>query len=91
MPTHLITGAGRGIGLELARQLSARGDTVLALIRSPRPALEALDNVEIYDGVDVTDSVALSTISGRLQGRRIDTLIHNAGVLRQESLDNLNI
>ena len=40
MPTVLITGANRGIGLELARQYAADGWTVLATCRDPGKAAE---------------------------------------------------
>lgn len=48
----LITGANRGIGLELARQLKARGARVIAVCRKPSAELEAL-GVRVEDGVDV--------------------------------------
>ena len=90
MATHLVTGASRGIGLELTRQLAARGDRVLAVVRRSRAALEALEGVQIYEGVDVTDEGAIAGLSERLNGERIDTLIHNSGILTRETLDDLN-
>ena len=48
MATVLITGANRGIGLEMARQYAARGDTVIAACRRTSPALDAL-GVEVVD------------------------------------------
>jgi NAD(P)-dependent dehydrogenase (short-subunit alcohol dehydrogenase family) len=91
MATHLVTGASRGIGLELTRQLVERGDRVLAVVRQSRPALEVLDGVQILDGVDVTDERAISGLSQRLGGQNLDTLIHNSGILTRETLDALNI
>ena len=58
MATVLITGANRGIGLELSRQLTERGDHVIALCRKASPELEAL-GVRLFEGVDVTDRAAL--------------------------------
>ena len=89
MATVLITGAGRGIGLELSRQLHARGDTVLATCRRASPALSAL-GVEVHDGVEVTSDEAVSALAERLSGRALDVLILNAGVLQRNGLDNLD-
>ena len=79
MKTSVVTGANRGIGLQLALQLAARGDSVIALCRSPSAELEA-PGVEIVDGVDVDDPPSVLALPERLAGRRIDLLINNAGV-----------
>ena len=42
MATVLVTGANRGIGLEYCRQLSVRGDDVIAVCREASPELESL-------------------------------------------------
>ena len=42
MSTILITGANRGIGLEMCRQFKARGDAVIAVCRKRSSELEAL-------------------------------------------------
>ena len=57
MTTTLVTGASRGIGLELVRQCAQRGDDVLAVCRSATPELRELGKRVIED-VDVTDSAA---------------------------------
>lgn len=87
MPISVITGANRGIGLELARQLHARGDHVIAACRKPSEELRAL-GVEILDGVDVADDDSVKGLPARLSGRSIDVLINNAGVLQMDSLDS---
>jgi NAD(P)-dependent dehydrogenase (short-subunit alcohol dehydrogenase family) len=87
MPTYLVTGASRGIGLEFCRQLRARGDDVVAVCRSPTEALHDL-GVDIVDGVDVTEPAA-GDLAGRLRGCNIDALINNAGVLRRDRLGSL--
>lgn len=88
MATVLITGANRGIGLELSRQLSERGDEVIALCRSTSPELEAL-GVRTFTGVDVTDVAALERVSGELGDTRIDVLINNAGMFTNETFEGL--
>ncbi|MDH3915172.1 MAG: SDR family oxidoreductase [Chromatiales bacterium] len=88
MSTCLVTGANRGIGLELCRQLAARGDSVIAVCRSPSAELEKLD-VEVTGGVEVTDPVSLLRLARHLEGRRIDVLVNNAGVLRRDKLGGL--
>jgi NAD(P)-dependent dehydrogenase (short-subunit alcohol dehydrogenase family) len=91
MPVHLVTGASRGIGLELCRQLSAQGDQIIALVRRTRPELEAIDRVKIIDGVDIRDEQAISGVSARIGNQPIDTLIHCAGILRRESIEHLDL
>lgn len=90
MATALITGANRGIGLELTRQLKARGDEVIAACRKASPELKEL-GVEIVEGVDVTDGASLDGLADKLGDRRLDILINNAGVLERTSLDDLQL
>jgi NAD(P)-dependent dehydrogenase (short-subunit alcohol dehydrogenase family) len=83
MPTVMITGAGRGLGLEFARQYVAEGWTVIATCRDPAGAtdLKTLGGkVEILS-LDVADFAAIRQLSETLQGRAIDILINNAGVI----------
>ncbi len=84
MKTTLITGANRGIGLEFCRQLSARGDQVIAVCRHSSDALAALP-VRCIEGVDVTDVAALTRLRTELGEVSIDWLINNAGVLHREN------
>jgi NAD(P)-dependent dehydrogenase (short-subunit alcohol dehydrogenase family) len=84
----LITGANRGIGLELARQFRRRGDEVIAVCRTSSDALDALD-VRIEAGIDVTDGHSLEKLAARLKGQRLDGLINNAGVLRSSDFDRI--
>jgi NAD(P)-dependent dehydrogenase (short-subunit alcohol dehydrogenase family) len=91
MKTALVTGANRGIGLELCRQLKARGETVIAACRKPSPELEAL-GVRVEAGFDVTSDASIKKLSGDL-GRThtsIDLLLHNAGILTVEQLEKLD-
>lgn len=88
--THaLVTGANRGIGLELCRQLKARGYEVTAVCRTPSPELTAL-GVRVEAGIDVSDAGSVSALARLMAGAEIDLLINNAGILRGESLGGLN-
>lgn len=89
MKTTLITGANRGIGLELCRLCHERGDRVIAVCRTPSPDLEAL-GVQIEADIDLLIPGSISTLTARLNGERIDLLINNAGILTRESLDALD-
>jgi NAD(P)-dependent dehydrogenase (short-subunit alcohol dehydrogenase family) len=89
MATVLITGANKGIGLELSRQLNERGDEVIALCRKASPELEAL-GVRLFENADVTDRAALQAVSRDLGDTQIDVLINNAGIFTQESFPDLD-
>lgn len=80
MPTVLVTGANRGIGLEFARQYKADGWRVIATCRHPAAAadLKAL-GVEVH-ALDVGDFDAITRLAAGLAGVGIDHLINNAGV-----------
>jgi len=90
MATYVITGASRGIGLELCRRLKGRGERVIAVCRKATPELRALD-CRIIEGVEVTDGASVSSLAQQLAGERVDVLVNNAGILSQESLDDLDI
>lgn len=83
MATVLITGANRGIGLELARQAAARGDTVIATARRPGTADDLIEltrrrgSVEII-GLDVSDPDQIAGVAADLR-QPIDLLVCNAG------------
>ncbi len=89
MSRAVVTGANRGIGLELARQLVARGDTVAATSRATSAELEALD-VHVFENVDVGDQQSVADFARRLGDEPIDMLINNAGILTSEELDSLD-
>ena len=75
----LITGAGRGLGLELVRQFAARGDHVIATVRRDADAARFPNGVEARI-VDVERPESVAALGGLLEGRAIDVLINNAGV-----------
>ncbi len=93
MATWVVTGANRGIGLELCRQLQARGDAVVAACRRSSPELDAT-GCTVADGVDVTRDDAgavLARALDRLPGAgAVDVIVCNAGLLRPDQLDSLD-
>lgn len=89
MANILITGANRGIGLELARLLYERDDHVVAVCRHSSPELDTL-GVQVEAGVDVSDGASVTGLDARLGELAIDVLINNAGVLTRNSLEALD-
>lgn len=89
MARVVITGANRGIGLELARQLEDRGDEVIALCRKASPELRELQ-ARVFEDVDVTNSEALETVSRELGDTKVDILINNAGIMLSEPFPELD-
>jgi NAD(P)-dependent dehydrogenase (short-subunit alcohol dehydrogenase family) len=86
MPTILITGANRGLGLEFARQYAADGWTVIAACRDPQAAsaLQALaadgaGRIRII-AMNVADTASVKAAAAALAGEPIDILLNNAGV-----------
>lgn len=91
MAHFLITGANRGIGLELCRQIASRGHRVIATCREPAAAKElaAIPNIEIFP-LEVTDAASVAALARALEGRPIDALVNNAGIIgpvNQSTLD----
>jgi NAD(P)-dependent dehydrogenase (short-subunit alcohol dehydrogenase family) len=91
MPTVLVTGAGRGLGLEFAKQYSTDGWSVLACVRDPVRAAELTTLAETSGGrvevqrVDVGDFASIDSLAQQLAGRPIDVLINNAGTMGERS------
>ena len=92
--TMLVTGANRGIGLAIARQLAELGHSVLLGSRDPS-AGEAAASPLRRRGLDVApvhlDLTAPATIDAAINhiptsGRAVDTLVNNAGVLHEQPL-----
>lgn len=78
-----MTGANRGIGLELVKQLRDRGDEVEACARAPQDAreLQALANERVrIHRVDVTDAASVRALADSLRDATIDMLFNVAGV-----------
>jgi NAD(P)-dependent dehydrogenase (short-subunit alcohol dehydrogenase family) len=86
MGVSVVTGANRGIGLALVRQLCLRGAVVVAVCRQTSPALQAL-GVRVESGIDLADPQSWAAVSSRLDQDDIDLLVHNAGIGRFASLE----
>ncbi len=81
MPLNvLITGANRGIGLEIARQMSQRGDQVVATARQPETAVELRALDVRLEALDVTSADQVAQLAAALEPDSLDVLINNAGV-----------
>jgi NAD(P)-dependent dehydrogenase (short-subunit alcohol dehydrogenase family) len=88
-PTVLITGANRGIGLELARQYADKGWNVIATSRhtSGDPALAALTELAarhpqvVLEKLDVSDTATIRSVAEKYRDRPIDVLINNAAAV----------
>jgi NAD(P)-dependent dehydrogenase (short-subunit alcohol dehydrogenase family) len=80
----IVTGANRGIGLELVRQLLARGDQVEAACRRPDEARELCATGARLHAVDVTDGASVAAFAHALADVPVDLVINNAGVFGAE-------
>jgi NAD(P)-dependent dehydrogenase (short-subunit alcohol dehydrogenase family) len=89
MSTVLITGCNRGIGLELARQMHARGDNVVGVCRTKNDELESL-GIRVIHGIDVAEAGDVARLVAELQDAPIDVLINNAGILRGDAFGELD-
>lgn len=76
----LITGANRGLGLELARQLADRGDDVLATYRDSASADDLMQLGVRTARLDVSDTASVESLVESLPPGGLDLLINNAGI-----------
>lgn len=85
----VVTGANRGIGLELCRQLR-RTHKVLGVCREASPELKSLE-VEVLSGADVKEASTPQKIKDYLGQEKIGLFIHNAGIFKKESLQEIDL
>ena len=89
MKQVVVTGANRGIGLELARHYQSEGWRVTGVCRETSPELEEVA-AQVIDKIDVTSQESVELLALALQGQMIDLLINNAGLLQDESLGTID-
>ncbi|MEE9302987.1 MAG: SDR family oxidoreductase [Thiotrichaceae bacterium] len=90
MPTLLVTGANRGLGLELCKQCLADGWTIHACCRSPSNASQLISLAEaskkdktnklFIHPLDVRNAQQLENLQAALKNKPVDVLFNNAGV-----------
>jgi len=90
----LITGANRGIGLELSRHYTGQGDQVIAVCRETSDEIENMADL-VISGIDLSHDEAMDTVLQVLKMAHsddfiIDILINNAGLFQSETLDSMN-
>ena len=82
MPTILITGASRGLGLEFARAYAADGWKVIATCRNPGSAddLKMLPGDIAICALDIAQTDQIKALAVELAAQPIDILINSAGM-----------
>ena len=85
----VITGANRGIGLELARHYQAEGWRVTGACRESSAELGRVAT-QVIAGIDVTSKACIERLVTTLRGQTIDLLINNAGILLHDTLGELD-
>jgi len=90
MPTTLITGANRGIGLALVREFQSKGHTVIATARDPASAKDLKATGAELHALDVSDPASLNALVAKLNGRPLDFLINNAGLGDRADISRLD-
>ncbi|PMR74323.1 SDR family oxidoreductase [Billgrantia endophytica] len=87
--TVLITGANRGVGLALSRHYHGAGWSVVGVCRRASAELAEVAT-RVIDGVDVANTDDVARLVHELEGQRLDLLINNAGLLRDEQLGEID-
>ncbi|MFP1681963.1 SDR family oxidoreductase [Alloalcanivorax sp. C16-1] len=93
--TIVITGANRGIGYHMARLWKERGNQVIAVCRSSatREGREDLHDlgIRVLEGYDVSKDQDVAALKKELGDTPVDVLYNNAGMMENETLDDLNL
>ena len=89
--TIVVTGANRGLGLEFTRQLSLRGERVVAACRNPGAAGELRKLDVSVEELDTADAASVAAFVRRLGGEAVDVLVNNAGQgVGQRGIDGID-
>jgi len=93
MKNIVITGTSRGIGFELVKQLASQGHNVLALSRNMKSIEELVSNKVHGFSFDITKQNDIDKVEEyiRTTFKKVDIIIHNAGILIAKPLAMLNI
>ena len=88
MSNILIIGANRGLGLEFAKQYSNKNHNIFATTRnnSASQELNEIKNSNIFE-LDLNSDESLNKFVNEISPQKIDILIHNAGIFRDEQLE----
>lgn len=89
METVLITGANRGIGIELVKCHISRGDKVIAVCRDSSDALDESGAI-IIRGIDMSNAESISSLRSEINAQSISRVIANAGFRGYEDYDTLD-
>lgn len=89
MARALITGANRGIGLEICRGLKEKGFEVIALCRQSSEELRS-QNVEVIEDIDMASPDLERQLKNAIGEKQIDLLINNAGIMRSTALGEID-
>ncbi|KAG6666803.1 hypothetical protein CIPAW_01G057500 [Carya illinoinensis] len=87
----VITGANKGIGLELCRQLALKGIMVVLTARNEKRSVEAVEKLKefglsdrvVFHQLDVTDTTSVASLADFIKTRfgKLDILVNNAGII----------
>lgn len=78
--TIVLTGANRGLGLELARAFAGRGDTVIAGCRNPSAATDLQAVTPHVHAIDLGDDASIAAFAAAAGDRQVDVVINNAAI-----------
>ncbi len=88
MPVAIITGANKGLGLELCKQLKSEY-TIYAICRTSTDELKNL-GVNIIDGIDLSYEPDFDKIAEALKEVKIDLIFNNAGIYLRDTLEDVS-
>jgi len=85
----VVIGANRGIGFEYCKQLKEKNNNVIAVCRTTSEELDHL-SIPVLEKVDIAEDSCIEILKKYFEGKNIDLLICNAGILQRETIENFN-